>query len=214
MTTMRTRLPLVLAALALLAAQNSSAQLHFTGIRLGYLNPKDAKAGLILGLDLTGRIDESVELGAAVNAFHKSYQQTTIIAEQVSASGLVEKQVQKELEFTTFFLPIMGEVIIHLGQDDFHWFVNGGLGYEMLWNNENNFQEGKKDRRFYRGFAWLAGGGFQYRIGSRSALIAEVFYHHAAVKRNESKNTQGLPVWSQVDLSGLGFRGGIRLGLW
>jgi hypothetical protein len=204
----------LLAAISMLAAQNCLAQFQFSGIRLGYIDPKGSKAGLILGVDLTGRIDESVELGATVNAFRRSYEQTTRVAEVVNASGLVEKTVQKNLEFTTFFLPIMAEAIVHLGQQDFHWFANGGLGYELLWNNENNFEQGKKERRFYKGFTWLVGGGFQYRIGSRSALIGEIFYHNATVKRNETKNEQGLPVWSEVDLSGLGFRGGLRFGLW
>jgi hypothetical protein len=211
---MWTRLPLILAAILLLTVSNSQAQVRISGVRLGYMNPKGSKAGMILGLDLTGQIDESLELGATINAFRKSYQQTTEVAKVVNASGLVETTVQKNLEFTTFFLPLMAEAIVHLGRDDFHWFVNGGLGYEMLWNNENNFELGRKDRRFYSGFAWLAGGGFQFRLGSRSALIGEVFYHNAEVKRNETKNAEGLPVWSQVDLSGLGFRGGLRFGLW
>jgi hypothetical protein len=210
---MRTRWFFVLAAISLLAAQNSPAQLHISGIRLGYIDPKDSKAGLMLGMDLTGKVDESVELGAAVNVFRRNYQKFTTVAQSVSAGGLVETTVQKDLEFTTFFLPIMGQAIIHFSEDDFHWFANGGLGYEMLWNNENNFVDGKKERRFYSGLAWMAGGGFQYRIGSRSAMIAEVFYHDAKVKRNETKK-QGLPVWSQVNLSGLGFRGGLRFGLW
>lgn len=210
---MRTRWFFVLAAISLLAAQNSPAQLHISGIRLGYIDPKDSKAGLMLGMDLTGKVDESVELGAAVNVFRRNYQKFTTVAQSVSAGGLVETTVQKDLEFTTFFLPIMGQAIVHFSEDDFHWFANGGLGYEMLWNHENNFVDGKKERRFYSGFAWMVGGGFQYRIGSRSAVIAEILYHDAKVKRNETKK-EGLPVWSQVNLAGLGFRGGLRFGLW
>lgn len=211
---MRTRCFFVLAALSLLAAQNSPAQLHLSGIRLGYIDPKDSKAGLMLGMDLTGKVDESVELGATVSVFRRNYQRMTAVARTVNADGLVETTVQKELEFTTLFLPIMGQAIIHFSEDDFHWFANGGLGYEMLWNHENNFVDGKKERRFYSGFAWMVGGGFQYRIGSRSAVIAEIFYHDAKVKRNETKSKEGLPVWSQVNLAGLGFRGGLRFGLW
>lgn len=211
---MRMRLLLVLTAIFALSAQNSSAQIRFTGLRLGYLDPKGSKPGLILGMDLTAQVDESVELGINVNGFRRSYQQVTTVAKQVSAGGVVEDRLQKELEFTTFFVPIMGEAIVHFGQEDFHLFANGGLGYEMLWNNENNFLDNKRERRYYSGFTWLLGGGFQYRIGSRSAVIGELFYHNATVKRDQNKNTQGLPVWSQVDLSGLGFRGGLRFGLW
>jgi len=212
---MRTRWLLVVAALLAVTVQNSPAQLRFTGVRLGYLDPKGSQAGLMLGMDLTAQVDESVELGITVNGFRKSYQKDIHVAKNVSpTSGLVEETVETELEFTTFFIPIMGEAIVHFGDEDFHLFANGGLGYEMLWNNENNFAEQKKARRYYSGFAWLAGGGFQYRIGSRSAFIGELFYHSATVNRNRSKNTAGLPVRSEVDLSGLGVRGGLRFGLW
>jgi hypothetical protein len=211
---MRTRLFLLLTVIFALSVQNSSAQLRFSGVRLGYLDPKGSKAGLILGMDLTAQVDESVELGLSLSGFRRSYQETTEIAQQVSEGGLVEKTVNKTLEFTTFFVPIMGEAIVHFGDDAFHPFANFGLGYEMLWNKENNFEEGKNERRYYSGFTWLLGGGFQYRIGSRSAFMGELFYHNATVKRGENKNSQGLPTWSEVDLSGLGFRGGLRFGLW
>jgi len=211
---MRTRLCFALAAIVMLTAQSSSAQLRFTGLRLGYVNPKDTKAGLMLGMDLTAQVDEAVELGISVNGFRRHHQQKTLIAKLSSSGGLVESEVQEEVDVTTFFVPIMGEAIVHFGDEDFHLFANGGLGYEMLWNNEKNFIEEKSERRYYSGFTWLAGGGFQYRLGSRSAFIGEVFYHNATVKRSEKKNTRGLPTWKEVDLSGVGFRGGLRFGLW
>ena len=83
---MRTRWFFVLAAVSLLAAQNSPAQLHISGIRLGYIDPKDSKAGLMLGVDLTGKVDESVELGAAVNVFRRNYQKT--ISSTAKKSGV------------------------------------------------------------------------------------------------------------------------------
>jgi hypothetical protein len=212
---MRRRWLFVLAALLALTVQRSPAQIKFTGIRLGYLDPKGTQAGFMLSTDITAQVDESVELGASIGAFRKNYQKTTTVAKNVSpTSGLAETTVQKELEFTTFFVPIMGEAIVHFGAEDFHLFANGGLGYQMLWNYENNFVDQTKERRYYDGFMWQAGGGFQYRIGSRSAFIGEVFYHSGTVKRDEAKNTEGLPIWSEVDLSGVGLRGGLRFGLW
>jgi len=211
---MRIKALLLSVVLVLCFAEIGQTQLRFSGVRLGYLNPKGSKAGMMLGVDVTNQMDESLELGINVSAFRKSYEQTSEIARTVSSGGLVESTVQKELEFTTFFLPIMAEAVAHLGRDRSHFFLNGGLGYEMLWNKENNLQEGKKDTRYYHGFAWLASAGYQIGLGLHSGLTAEIFYHGATVKRNESKNTAGLPVWSEVDLSGFGFRGGLRWGLW
>ncbi len=44
------------------------------------------------------------------------------------------------------------------------------------------------------------------RLGRRSDLTGEVFYSSAEVSRNRAKTPAGLPVWDQVDLSGIGAR--------
>lgn len=193
----------------------AAAQLHFSSIKLGYLNPKDAKSGFIIGAEISDYVDESVSLGLAVNLFRKSFTAQSQVAVQDFPSGVRETTVQKELEFSTTFLPIMGQATINIpSSGNLGWYAGGGLGYEFLWNNEKNFDTQTSDRRFYKGFAWLVDAGLRYRVGSRSSLLFEAFYHSAAVKRNKTNSPAGLPVWSEVDLSGLGFRFGLGFGDW
>lgn len=213
---MKTVRPILLASVVLLlVAQPAAAQLHFSAIKLGYMNPKDTKSGFIIGTEISDQIDESVSLGLAVNLFRKNFTAQSAVAERDFQGGTHETTIQRELEFTTTFLPIMAQASVNIpSSGNLGWYVGGGLGYEFLWNNENNFVDKTSDRRFYKGFAWLLDAGLRYRVGSRSSLLFEVFYHNASVKRNKTSSPAGLPVWSEVNLAGLGFRFGLGFGIW
>ena len=203
---------LLLAAMA----RPSAAQLHFSSIKLGYLNPQDAKAGFIIGAEISDYVDERVAVGLSLNMFRKTFNAEQAVATTDFPSGVKETTVQKQLEFNTTFLPIMGQVSVNMTSpyDNLGWYFGGGLGYEFLWNREKNFETSTSDRRFYKGFVWMADVGLRYRLGSRSALLFEVLYHDATVKRTKKDSPANLPVWSQVDLAGLGFRFGLGFGGW
>ena len=53
--------------------------------------------------------------------------------------------------------------------------------------------------------------GIEYNIGSRSSVLIEALYNIGKAKRNVNETVAGLPVWDEVDLTGLGFRAGLRL---
>lgn len=210
-----TRTIFLMLAPLLVMTQPGAAQLRLSAIKLGFLDPKDAKAGFILGTEIADEVDESVSLGLSVNLFHKSFNATKPVADRSYPSGVHETTIEKQLEFNTTFLPIMAQATVFIpSTDGFGWYLGGGLGYEFLWNNEKNFETDDSERRFYKGFSWLVDTGLRYRLGSRSSLLFEVFYHHATVKRNKEESAAGLPVWSEVDLSGLGFRFGLGFSNW
>jgi hypothetical protein len=199
----------------LLFLQPAFAQLRFSAIKLGYLYPKDAKSGFMIGTEISDDVDESVSLGVSVNLFRKTFTGLQAVATQNFQSGVTETTVQKELEFSTTFLPIMGQATMHFpSRGNLSWYAGAGLGYEFLWNNEKNFIDNTSARRNYKGFAWMADAGLSHRLGSRSALLLEVFYHNAKVKRNKTDSPANLPVWSEVNLSGFGFRVGLGFGGW
>ncbi len=200
----------------LLAGATTPARAQFlpSALKIGYLSPKDAKAGLLLGTEMTFKVDETVELGLSTNLFYKNYKQLSVVAAPGYAAGINEKVVQQELEYSTFAVPLYAivNIVIPTGRY-FGYQLHGGLGYEFLFNKENNYLEQKSERRFYKGLSWISSIGFHYIIGSRSALIGEILYHSARVSRNRSESEEGLPIWSEVNLSGFGFRFGIRLGM-
>jgi len=143
--------------------------------------------------------------------FHKTYIKETAVADTDYVSGVHETTVMKELEYSTTLMPISAEVVIRQAfNPPLHWYAGASLTYQLLFNTENNFDAGIKEKRNYSGFGWVARAGIEYTVGSRSALILEAFYNNCKVKGDKDK-VQGLPVWSQVNVSGLGIRGGLRL---
>lgn len=189
------------------------AQLRPSAFKIGYLNPKDAQPGLLLGVDFTFPVDETVELGLSANLFYRNYKKLSQVAGPGYSAGITENILQQELEYTTVTTPVYAILNIVIPTSRYFGYqLHGGLGYEFLFNKENNYVEQRSERRTYRGMSWLVSGGFHYRVGSRSAITGELLYHSARVSRNRSETPEGLPIWSEVNLSGIGFRFGLRFG--
>ena len=180
----------------------------------GYMNPKDAKAGIIAGAGLGIALDESVDLGLAVDFFHKNYTEETEVS-QVNQEGMASQLYVTEVEYTRTILPIMLTVNVKIPTSRyFGYFIRGGLGYEFLISKEKNFKENTEGSRNFKGMGWKFAGGVFYHVGSRSTLIANVFYNSCEVNRDVKESHQGLPVKERVDLSGLGFRVGVSVDLY
>ncbi len=186
-------------------------QLRPSALKIGYLNPKDAQPGLLLGGDFTFPIDETVDMGFSTNLYYRNYKKLSQVAAPGYSAGINETTLQQELEYTTLSVPIYAILNIFVPTSRYFGYqLQGGLGYEFLFNKENNYVEKRSERRFYKGLSWVVSAGFQYRIGSRSSLVGELLYHSARPSRNRSETPEGLPIWSEVNLSGFGFRFGIR----
>jgi hypothetical protein len=183
-------------------------------IRAGYLNPKDAAAGMILGGSYGVTVDDRVDISLGLSYFHKKYVKDSEVADTNYVSGINERTVMRELEYSTTLLPITANVNVRfpLGNQGYnpkvYWFAGASLAYEFLFNTENNYVS--KEKRNYRGWGWMARAGIEYALGSRSALLLEAFYNSSKVKRNQDEKL-GFPVWDEVNVSGLGFRAGLRL---
>lgn len=190
------------------------SQFRPSAIKIGYLNPKDADPGMLLGFDFAAPIDETVELGISTNFFYTNYNKVSTVAVADPQGGIQETTKQQELEYTTFSIPLYGMVnIIIPSTRHFGYQIHGGLGYEFLFNKENNYKEDTSEKRRYHGLSWEASAGFHYIIGSRSSLTGELLYHSSKPSRNKTSSKAGLPTWSEVNLSGFGLRFGIRFDL-
>lgn len=206
-------LPILILAAFVVAQVGYSQAMSTTILKAGYFNPKSSKNGFIFGAGYSWIVDESVDIGVAVDYFRKNYTEETQIAQSVSVSGTVEDEIRTDAEFTTNILPIYGVLNVKFPAGTYlDYFLSGGLGYEMLFSKEQSFGENSKSTsRFYSGFKWIVSGGVMYRVGSRSSFLAEVFYDGTKVSRDK-KDEVGAPVRYEVDLSGIGFRVGIRMG--
>ena len=184
-----------------------------TTVKAGYFNPKGSKSGFIFGGSYSWVVDEAVDVGIAVDYFRKNYIDETEIAKTVTDGKIVEREIVTNAEFTTNILPIYGVITAKFPAGySLDYLISGGLGYEMLFSKEQTFGDNpQKKTRYYSGFKWLLSAGIAYRLGSRSSFIAEAFYDGTKVSRDK-KNEAGTPSRYEVDLSGFGFRAGIRMG--
>jgi hypothetical protein len=84
------------------------------------------------------------------------------------------------------------------------------LSWEILFNKETNYTDNVSESRHYSGFGYIIRAGIQYNIGSRSDLVVQLIYNGCTVTGNEEQK-HGLPTWDEVNVSGLGITGGLRL---
>ncbi len=200
----------------LLTAATVHAQgFGITSLKGGYFNPKDAQAGPMVGITWGRAVDEQIDFGIEVDVFRKRFTRETVVLEQDFSSGVTEREVLRELEYTTTIVPILATIHVGLPSNRvFGYYAMGGVGGEFLFNSEKNYVANVSESRFYKGLAWLVGGGVYFKLSRGSALIGEVLYQSSRVSRGNGKNEAGLPVRREVNLSGFGARAGLRFGIW
>jgi hypothetical protein len=171
------------------------------------------KSGIIWDVKYGIAVDEAVDISLGVAFFNKTYTQSSTVAEDVSAGGTVNTTKQLEVEYSAFLLPITANATIHLPMSpQFGLYAGAGLSWQFLINKENNFEEDIEDTRTFNGGGWVARVGGEMQLGTRSSLLAELHYNHCTVK-GDTKKKEGLPVWDEVDVSGMGFKVGLRVEL-
>ncbi len=187
----------------------------FTQFRFGTLNPKDAKSGLILGVRTGRDFDNMIMVGFSADLFWKTYTEESEIDTGTTPGGTTITIVQREVEYKTLLLPLMftADVKIPVENSPIRPYFGGGIGYQLLFNKEENFVDDVSDSRFYSGFGWMFELGAEYVMSPHTAFYLEGFYNGCKVKR-DSDSEAGLPTWEEVDVSGLGFRVGLSLLGW
>lgn len=182
-------------------------------LRVSYFEPRDAVAWFSFGGTIGTIIDETVMIGIGSDLFYKNYTKKTDVAEEDYESGMTVTTYETEIEYHTVILPVMLELVVQI---PIVWkcsfFGHGGIGTEILWNRELYYATDVKDSRFYFGFAWQLGVGLSLKLSQSTALFAEGYYKNSKVKRSRKEFIQDLPVYEQVNLSGIGGRVGILLG--
>ena len=188
------------------------AQGSFTDFKIGLLMPSDAETGFIGGIGFGKMVDEKVGAGLELNYYGKTFTKETKVAEDPATSGTTGSSTYvTEIENSTTLIPIMFNVVlVTQAGPNFDLRFTGGVGYELLWVNENNYQDGYEDTRFYSGFAWQVGAGASIPMSRNSDIFAEAMYHGGSPSKDEGKEL-GLPVRTEVDMSGFMVRLGIRL---
>jgi len=187
----------------------------FTQFRFGTLNPRDTKAGFILGVRTGRDFDQRVLVGFSADLFWKKYTEESSVYDTFTVGGVHYTERQRSVDYTTLILPLMVtiDVQIPVQNSPIKPYFGGGIGYQLLFNKENNYQDNVSDSRFYSGFGFQLEVGAEYQMSPSTGLTMEAFYNGCKAKRGGG-TTQGLPTWEEVDISGMGFRLGLVLRGW
>ncbi len=198
---------LLLCVASLVYGQNMKA----LEIHVGTLNPKDTPSGMLLGGSYGINVDESVDISIGGFYFWKNYSETADVKTGTTDGGVSVTEKTQTLDYHTSLLPVSANVTVHFPvAQKLNVYGGAGISYQFLWNKEENIVASVENTRFFKGFGWVGRAGLEYLLGSRSSFIVEAYYNGCKVKGNKSEQA-GLPTWDEVNVTGLGIRGGVRL---
>ena len=169
----------------------------------GVLFPQDTETGTIIGLSVGRMADENLGWAFEAQYFWRTYTQEYSTDQQT---------IVTEIENSTKMLPVMGK-IIYLTQfaPSLDLRLSGGIGYAFLWNKEANYIEGKEESNSFSGFAWEIGAGISIPISRAADFFGELNYFYSTPSRDAGTTVDGLPQRTEIDMSGLLLRVGVRL---
>jgi len=178
----------------------STKVLKFKG---GYFNPKGMEGSLMLSGSYGIAVDERVDLSFGISYFNKTSKSKDVTFEGTKDN--VEYQVIDEAkEYSNTLLPLSVDLTATFPmQPSFSWLLGGGLTYEFLFLKDATFS----------GFGWNVFLGIEYEIGSRSSFIIEGLYNSCKPQGKIKVEDIGKTT-AEVNVSGVGIRGGIKLVLY
>ena len=188
------------------------SQNKMTEFNVGLLAPADAEGGFFGGINIGRMVDEKIGISLGIHVYHSSYTKETKVGEDNGSGQIVTSQTATELDQSATLIPLYFQ-LHYTGPitQALDLKVTAGLGYEFLWNSVTNFKEDKERTDFFSGFGWNIGAGVSIPISSASDFYGEVLYHGGTPSSDEGKTDEGLPLRTEVDMSGLGVRIGLRL---
>jgi opacity protein-like surface antigen len=190
----------------LFASQVVLGQNPFTEFKLGFLSPSGSENGIFFGVNSGRMLDEAVSFSLSLDMYTKQYTKEAEVYDPNDPARAIE------VENSHYYFPVLAKLNYERNlQSGLVIRGSGGIGWGMMWVNENNYLENVSDTRFYSGFAWRVGGGAGMQISSTSNLFVDIEYNGNQVSRSRGENSQGLPTRAEIDMSGLSLRIGISI---
>lgn len=202
---------LIVMVMSLFFVTSVFAQGKMTEFNAGLLGPKDAKSGFYGGVNFGRMVDERVGISVGVHVYYSSYTKSSKVGENVNGQ-IVISQEATELDQSATLIPIYFQLhFVGPVSKSLDLKVTGGVGYELLWSSVTNFQKKIDGTQFFSGFGWNIGAGISLPVSRASDFYGELFYHGGSPSRDEGKTEEGLPVTSEINMNGIGFRVGLRI---
>lgn len=199
-------------AIVLMLTSGLFAQNRITEFTVGLLRPSDAQSGFYGGVNFGRMVDEKIGVSVGVHVYRSSYTKKSQIGEKNPSGQIVISTTQYELDQSATLIPLFFQLhYVSPVTNSLDLRITGGVGYELLWNSVQNYVTSQDATQFFSAFSWNLGAGLSMPISRAADFYGEAFYHGGVPSRDAGKTEAGLPVSSQIDMSGLGIRLGIRL---
>jgi hypothetical protein len=185
----------------------------FMEFKVGELDPKDVSRGPFFEISMGTQIDDRLYWGFEGLYFRSSYIQGTVVPDTISGGTIISTKTV-DLDYTTTIAGIffVFSYEYRMGQQgSFYYRASAGGGWEFLWTTEKNFKDGVSRTRTFNSPAFQLTTGIGIRISSTGIFFGDIIYNAALGKTGETRTEEGLPTYTQVDVSGLGFRVGLNL---
>ena len=187
-----------------------------TQIHIGFFDPSDNfSTGFEGGVRMGPQVDPHVQLGLAVDWWHKSESATTDLGSVPLPGGSGSEQLVLS-KTSADLMPILAFVQVS-GDENLPVIPYGGfgVGYEWLFISADNYLTSESFTQTFGGFGWQAWGGAGIPLGGGTRVNGEVFYNGSEVGSDVDVNIPDFgpaTVRDVVKMNGLGMRAGISWG--
>ena len=195
----------IMMLLGLLLVFSIYSQGKIGAIKAGMFFPGACDGGFDLGLEYGLHVDTNLDVSAEMGWFKKDFEDKDIKDKYEGIPGLSADDLRVLSETTIYDFPLMVMVTAKFPINfKTKWFVNGGLGAEMLYASYNTIDDDSEHELAFD-FNWRLGGGMIYNLGERSELLAEVSYHNSLPSIEDDNG-----IVTEYDMSGILGRVGVR----
>ena len=165
---------------------------------------------MIVGGSWGKMIDQNVGWEIEVDYFWRTFTQETTV--RVDQGQTQSTTIVTEIENSTKMLPLFFKLsFLSESFPNLDLRVSGALGYAFLWTRDANYKLGVEESSSYSGFAWQVGAGLSFPVSRAADFYGEAIYLGTTPSTDEGTTTEGLPQRTEVDMSGIWLRLGLRL---
>jgi hypothetical protein len=187
-----------------------------TQVHIGFFDPTDDfSTGFVGGFRMGPQVDPRVQIGLAVDWWHRSESTTMDLGEfqlpVVSGdSRLVLSRTSADLMPVLAFVQVSGDENLSIIP-----YGGFGVGYEWLFITADDYLTSESFEQTFSGFGWQVWGGAGIPLDGRTRINGEVFYNGSEVGSDVDVYIPGIgpaTVRDVVRMNGLGVRLGVCWG--
>jgi hypothetical protein len=186
-----------------------------TQVHAGFFDPNsDFSTGFVGGFRMGPQVDPRVQIGLAVDWWHRSESTRMDLGEVRLSGGTVSEELVLS-RASADLMPILAFVQVS-GDENMSIIPYGGfgMGYEWLFLTGDDFLRDESFEQTFGGFGWQVWGGAGLPLDGRTRLNGEVFYNASEVGSDADVyvGDRAATVRDVVKMDGLGMRFGIAWG--